>query len=171
MTARAGLNGLTRELWLECWEASGRLSLRRRAAELLERKRRIAEDLDDVLTRHAPLPWPFGLFAKTVRRWGRSFSDLQVANADRLQGTKRARGRETRLSLFVRLMFERDPSLPTTPGPWIAACDEFGTLEAELGISRPERREIWRSVLSGKATAARTPAARRSRGKITARRI
>lgn len=165
MTARADLGGIKRVVWEECLEASGRVFLLRGAADLLKRGLRISARLDRVLRAEAldgPLPWPFNLLAKENRRRRHNYAVQLKASQSRLQGTERHRGRETRMSLFVRQMFERDPALTRSPGSWIRACDEYGSPEADPYASTEERRAVWKHVLRRRA--ASLPSSRRRRG-------
>lgn len=126
-------------LWREAiersWVPTGRRELRRYEADMVGRRLRLAERLDAVLEdeerRAGPLPWPFQRLRGAIRRWARADRALAAKCEQRWQGTERGRGRESRLMAFVKYLLERHPELPRTPGPWIRACDRYGSPEPE----------------------------------------
>lgn len=146
------------------WVPYALRSGRRYEAELVGRRLRIAAALDAVLKRESrlgDLPWPYKGLWRAVQRWARGDRELKKGAGESWRGTERSRGRESRLTAFVRYMFGRHPELPRTPGPWVRACDQYGSPEvdwappamrgtwasAERAAWDRRRRDLWKSLL------------------------
>lgn len=158
MTARAtnraprrseSLSEIPEAYWNEAfensWHLTGVRDLRRVEAANLNRRLDLARDLLAVFRKHEspsdPLPWPYGKVRAVIRKWTERDRALKDANAERWKGTARARGGESRLAHFVRYLLERYPDLPRSPGPWLRACDRYGSPEPVWSV--PEQREAW----------------------------
>jgi hypothetical protein len=138
-------------LWRACWKVSGTINFRDIRAEC-ETRLQLTTRLLYVLEEGPSLPDPHARLARALRRWRRR--DLATLAAVPTP-PPRGRGRETRFGLFVRLMLERDPTLPRSPGAWLRFSDEAGPVEpAEL--DRGQLRNLWRMALRAKRTRAGT---------------
>jgi hypothetical protein len=136
---------LWREAFEKSWVATGLRSLHRYEADQVRRRLRIAEQLEAVLAaetrRGGPLPWPYHGLAGAIRRWARADRDLARRCADRWQGLERRPGRESRLVAFVLYLLKRYPDLPRAVGPWLRACDRYGSPEPRWVT--PAVRATW----------------------------
>jgi hypothetical protein len=143
------LDEIPEALWREAlensWKATGNRHLRRIEAASVNGRLELARDLLAVFKRHehesGPVPWPYGKLRDRIRKRAEHDRALKATNADRWKGIERSRGGESRLAHFVRYLLERHPNLPRTPGPWMRACDKYGSPEPNW-VPR-ERRATW----------------------------
>jgi hypothetical protein len=166
------VRGIHKDLWVECWRKSGELDGRRWEAEHNRWVLRICEVLDKAFTRlekenavspltrmrlpvggkrlsRRTLEWPFGEWAKETREWVCQKKILNQEYRKRWEDTTRRRGRSTRFSEFLRLMFKSGSNLPTSPGPWMKASDRYGPVESDsvLHQAPEQRREFWKQAM------------------------